>query len=291
MDWFGIALLSAVLSAIAAILQKRALNDMGQLEFSFLLSAAAAAFSLPFVFTDGFTVPGTAAMLVLAVKSVINAAAFLCIMTALRHLDISRALPIMAISPMIIALLAFVFLGEWLKPVEIAGMLLIAGGTYFLELKKGEGPLHPFRVLSGSKYHRYLFAALALISVSSVLDKAILSNFKVPPQTFLVFQNLFFFVIFFVMVVAIKGRGNLTFDISKKVLLIILIAAVITVLYRWSQFEATKIAPVGLVISVKRLSVLFASIAGARIFREGSYLQRGIAVAMIVAGAMLIWRD
>jgi drug/metabolite transporter (DMT)-like permease len=195
----------------------------------------------------------------------------------------------MAISPMVIAVLAFIFLGESLKPLEVAGIVLISIGTYSLELKKGEGVLYPFSVLAGSKHHRYLLAALALISISSVIDKALLTNFKLPPITFLVFQNFFFFVIFFVIAL-ITGRGK-SFAVNKNVLILIVIIAVLTVLYRWSQIEATKIAPVGLVISVKRLSVLFASIAGAQLFKEGDYVRRAIATVLIVGGAMMIFRD
>ena len=293
MDWYWIALASALLSAVAAIMQKKVLLSIEPLNFSFLISALTAIFSLPFVYSINFAALSSTSLAVLLGKSILNALAFLCIMTALKHLEISRALPVMAISPMLIALLAFVFLGESLKPLEIAGIILISIGTYSLELKKGEGALHPFRVLSGSKYHRLLLTALALISISSVIDKALLSNFKLPPMTFLVFQNFFFLVIFFVIIV-IYRRGEISggsFTLEKKLVILLVVIAIVTVLYRWAQIEATKIAPVGLVISVKRLSVLFASIAGARIFKEGDYARRAAATLLIVGGAMMIFKD
>ncbi len=288
-DWFWIAFISALLSAAAALMQKKVLIEIDPLNFSFLVSALTAIFSLPFVATIDFASVKIVTILILFGKSILNAMAFLCIMTALKHLEISRALPVMAISPMVIAVLAFIFLGESLKPLEIAGIVLISIGTYSLELKKGEGVLYPFSVLAGSKHHRYLLTALALISISSVIDKALLSNFKLPPVTFLVFQNFFFFVIFFVIVL-ITGKGR-SFAVNKNVLILIVVIAVVTVLYRWAQIEATKIAPVGLVISVKRLSVLFASIAGAQLFKEGDYVRRAIATILIVGGAMMIFRD
>ncbi len=293
MDWFWIAFISAVLSAAAAIMQKKVLMSIDPLNFSFLISALTAIFSLPFVYTINFATLSNLSLAVLFGKSVLNALAFLCIMTALKHLEISRALPVMAISPMVIAILAFVFLGESLKPLEVAGIILISIGTYSLELKKGEGALHPFKVLSGSKYHRLLLTALALISISSVIDKALLSNFKLPPMTFLVFQNFFFLIIFFVITIVYR-RGKISggsFSLEKKLVILLIAIALVTVLYRWAQFEATKIAPVGLVISVKRISVLIASIAGARLFKEGDYTRRAVAALLIVGGAMMIFRD
>ena len=47
----------------------------------------------------------------------------------------------------------------------------------------------------------------------------------------------------------------------------------------------------GIVISLKRLSVLFAVLIGARIFKEESYLKKIFVTILIVAGAMMIYED
>lgn len=291
MNWFWIALASAVFSAGAAVTQKRVLRDTDPLSFSLVVSGITAVLSLAFLPQLNPESIKTSSMLILFGKSVMNALAFLCIMTALKHLDISRALPVMAVSPMIIALLAFLILGESLTLAETAGIFLISAGTYALELKKGEDATYPLRVLAGSKYHKYLFAALALISLSSVIDKALLTNFKMPPVTFLIFQNFFFFIIFTVIFLFRREKGSFGFLRNRNLLILLLVIAALTVLYRWTQIEATKIAPVGLVISVKRLSVLFASIAGSRLFKEENFTRRIIATCLIVGGAMMILRD
>lgn len=290
-NWFWIALASAFFSAGAAVTQKRVLRDTDPLSFSLVVSGFTAVLSLAFLPQLNPESIKTASMLILFGKSLMNALAFLCIMTALKHLDISRALPVMAVSPMLIALLAFLILGESLTLAETAGIFLITAGTYSLELKKGENASYPFRVLAGSKYHKYLIAALALISLSSVIDKALLSNFKMPPVTFLIFQNFFFFVIFTVISLFRKEKGAFGFLRDRDLLFLVLVIAALTVLYRWTQIEATKIAPVGLVISVKRLSVLFASFAGSRLFKEENFVRRMIATCLIVGGAMMILRD
>lgn len=290
-NWFWIALASAVFSAGAAVTQKRVLRDTDPLSFSLVVSGVTAVLSLAFLPQLNPESIKTASMLILFGKSVMNALAFLCIMTALKHLDISRALPVMAVSPMIIALLALLILGESLTAAETAGIFLITAGTYSLELKKGEDASYPFRVLAGSKYHKYLITALALISISSVIDKALLSNFKMPPVTFLIFQNFFFFIIFSVIILIRREKGSFGFLRNRDLLILVIVIAALTVLYRWTQIEATKIAPVGLVISVKRLSVLFASIAGSRLFKEENFTRRIIATCLIVGGAMMILRD
>lgn len=291
MEWYWIALASAVFSAGAAVLQKKVLFGSDALSFSVAVSALTAVLSLAFIPQIDPASIRPVSIAVLFGKSLLNAIAFLCIMTALKNLEISRALPVMAISPMIIAILAYLLLGETLSVPEVAGIFLISAGIYSLELKKGEDALHPFRVLASSKYHKYLLTALALISVSSVLDKALLTQFKLPPLTFLLFQNFFFFIIFLAIFLFAKGSSLEGLLRGKNVILLLLVIAILTVLYRWTQIEATKIAPVGLVISIKRLSVLFAAIAGSRLFKEESFWKRITATALIVGGAMLIMRD
>ncbi len=294
MEWYWLALISALLSAVAAILQKKVLGNVTALKFTVIVSIFIALFSTLLIGNLNFSAASTASLLILFAKSIINASAFLCIMTALKHLEISRALPLLAATPMIVALLAFIFLSEALTLQEVTGMMLIVGGTYILELKKNENIFNPFSIFVSSKYHRIIMLALALMSVSAVIDKLLLGKFKLPPLTFLIIQNYFFLIIFFIYWFFHKMKNkkdNLFSGMYKNVLILIIIIAVITIGYRWTQIESTKLAPVGLVISLKRLSVLFAVIIGAKLFKEENYLRKVIATSLIVAGALLIYED
>ena len=294
MEWYWLALISALLSAFAAIMQKKVLGNITALKFTVIVSIFIALFSTILISNLNFSAASSASILILFLKSVINATAFLCIMTALKHLEISRALPLLAASPMVVAILAFIFLGESLTLTEVSGMLLIIGGTYLLELKKDESISNPFRVFIDSKYHKVILVALGLMSVSAVLDKLLLGKFKLPPVTFLIIQNYFFLIIFFIYwsFYKIKNKQQKLFSgLEKNTLILILIIAVITIGYRWTQIESTKLAPVGLVISLKRLSVLFAVIIGAKLFKEENYLRKVAATIIIVAGALLIYED
>ncbi|HMS35302.1 MAG TPA: DMT family transporter [Ignavibacteria bacterium] len=294
MEWYWLALISAMLSAFAAIMQKKVLRSISALRFTLIVSIFIALFSTLLISRLDLSTAGTATILILFSKSIINATAFLCIMYALKHLEISRALPLLATSPMLVAILAFIFLGESLSLFEICGMLLIVFGTYILELKKNEKLSDPFRVFIDSKYHRIILLALLLISVSAVIDKLLLGKYKLPPVTFLIIQNYFFLIIFFIYWLIYKSgnKGAKLFSgIHKNAVIIMIIIAIVTIGYRWTQIESTKLAPVGLVISLKRLSVLFAVIIGAKLFKEENYLRKVIATALIVAGALMIYED
>ena len=292
MEWYWLALSSALLSAFAAILQKKALNEINALNFTVIVSVFVALFSTFLIGKVDLSTAGSYSMLVLFGKSIINATAFLCILIALKNLEISRALPVLAASPMAVALLAFILLGESLSLTEVLGMVLIVLGTYVLELKKNENIIAPFRVFVESKYHRIILIALGLMSLSAILDKLLLTSFKLPPLTFLVMQNYFFLIIFLLyrFLSGLKNRNEKLFKgVSKNILIIIVLIAIATIGYRWTQIEATKLGPVGLVIAVKRLSVLFAVVIGAKLFKEENYLRKVLATLTIVAGALLIY--
>lgn len=296
MNWFWLAIFSALLSALAALLQKKVLKNISALDFSFIVSFLIAIFSTLLLFFADFQKVNSVSLTFLFIKSLLNATAFLCIMTSLKNLELSRALPLLASSPMVIALLAFIFLGEGLKGIEVTGMFLIVSGTYLLELKKNESVLTPFTIYKNSKYHRIILLALVLISVSSVMDKFILIEYKIPPLTFVFIQNLFFLFIFFVVYIFNKNKNKIKIkDLFKansgSMIFVIIVIAIVTIGYRVMQIEAVKLAPVGIVISIKRLSVLFAVIIGAKLFKEESYFKKIIATILIVAGAMMIYRD
>lgn len=292
MTWFWLAIVSAVLSAAAAILQKKVLHKLTAVEFSFFISILVAAFSTPLLALTEFSKVNSYSILFLFIKSMINAAAFLCIMTSLKNLELSRTLPVLASTPMFIALLAFVFLGENLSVLELTGMFMIVSGTYILELKKNENILHPFSVFKNSGYHRIIIYALLLMSVSAVMDKFILVKYKLPPMLFVVIQNYFFLLFFSAVYFFSKENTVKKFFLKRNgLILILIIIAILTIGYRLTQIESTKLAPVGMVISLKRLSVLFAVIIGAKLFKEEDYFKKIIATVLIVAGAMMIYED
>ncbi|HMR39664.1 MAG TPA: EamA family transporter [Ignavibacteria bacterium] len=292
MEWYWLAIASALLSAFSAIMQKKVLGKISALNFTVIVSVIIALLSTILVGKVDLSSAGSFTIPVLIGKSIINAAAFLCIMTALKNLEISRALPILAASPMTVALLAFIFLGESLSLTEVMGMLLIVSGTYILELKKSENISAPFRVFIDSKYHRIILIALGLMTLSAILDKLLLTSFRLPPLTFLVLQNYFFLIIFLLFRIfnGFRNKNEKLFSgVSKEILLIIIFIAIATIGYRWTQIEATRLGPVGLVIAIKRLSVLFAVVIGAKLFNEENYLKKVIATITIVAGALLIY--
>src|SRR4030042_854304 len=137
MPWFFLAFTSALLSATAAISQKKILFKLDALEFSFALAIFNMFFSLPFFIVVDFGSLTFTSLAILYGKTIMGALAFLCVMLAIKNMEISGALPLMVLTPGLVAFFAFVLLGESLTNYEIIGMVILLVGTYILESKAG----------------------------------------------------------------------------------------------------------------------------------------------------------
>lgn len=292
MTWFLIALLSSFFSAFAAIAQKKVLFNRSPLEFSYLLAIANLLFSIPFFFFIDYGTVNLNNITVLFVKAGIGVAAFLCVMTALKNLQISNALPLLALTPGFVAVFAFIFLGESLSLAEVAGLISLITGTYILESKNLKEILFPLSVFLKSKFHRYILAALLLFTASSVMDKLLLIRLNLTPVSLTAFQHLFFAILFTIIYLFGKGDSKSSGLLAdKKDFGWIALISVLTIGYRYTQIVSIGLASVALTLAVKRTSVLWATIIGGRIFKDSNMIKKTVAVLFILLGAVLILRD
>jgi uncharacterized membrane protein len=292
MDWFLLALVSAILSAASAIFEKKVLFNLDALPFSFLAAILSAVFATPFFLFIDFNTITLFSLIILYIKSILGTVAFLCVMITLKKIEISRALPLMVLTPGLVAFFAFIFLGESLTVTEIIGMLLLLAGTYILETKAGQTLFDPVKVFINSPGHRYIFYALILFTATSILDKLLVGKYKLETETFIGFQHLFLALNFSLIYLFSKTGSKInSTGRDKKIWLLIILIAGLTVIYRYTQIEAIKIAPVALVLAIKRMSVFFAAVIGGKIFKEKNLLLKTIAAALMAAGAIMIIED
>jgi len=286
-QWYLLALISAFFSATAAIYEKKALFKEKAIGFSTLFAIFNLLLAIPFFFFINFELVTSSALLVLFFKSILGGAAFICVMQAIKNLELSAALPLLVITPGLVALGAFFILGETLTQIEILGVFLLLIGTYTLQLKPKQKLLGPFKTFFKNKAYFYIITALILFTTTSILDKAILKNFKLPVNAFMGFQHLFLAIIFIIFIISTKKTSELKHSL-KFSWTIILTISIFTIIYRYTQISAVKIAPVALVLSIKRISVFFAVLIGGKLFHEHNLLIRTIATGIMVMGAVLI---
>lgn len=289
MFWIYLAIISALLSAFSTILEKKVLFKEDALEFSYKLSLLNVLFSLPFFFFFNIDEIELISFLVLFGKTVLAALAFLNVMLMLKSFDISRSLPMMVITPALVAIAAFLLIGDQLSSYDILGMFLLLSGTYMLELKSGSNIFEPFKVFTTSKSHRYIINALLLFTATAIIDRMLLVKHNMHPVALLSLQHVFL-AINFTILLLIKMRNPVKIikESELSTLRLIVIISFVTIAYRWANIEAIKLAPVALVLSIKRTSVFFASVIGGKIFREKKLLSRAVAALIMIAGAVLI---
>lgn len=286
--WQVLAITSALFSALAAIFEKKALFKSSPLSFSLLLSAIILLLTLPFLFFVDFTALQATTLLVLYGKSILGALAFLLVMHGLKKLEISSSLPLLVLTPAIVAVFAFFLLDETLNAVDIIGMVLLLIGTYYLQLKKGDVWLSPFKTAFRNKAYIYLCGAILLFTTTTLLDKTLLKTYKLQPEAFIPIQQLFFtlnFAILFAFSKKERTGIKRTFNDTWKIILAIAFFAVI---YRYSHILAIKAGSVALVLSIKRTSVFFATVFGGQYFKDQNLVRKSIATLIMIVGAIVI---
>jgi|SRR5690554_1800104 len=291
MNWFLFAFISALLSASAALAQKKILFKSKAFDFSLLVSIIGFILSLPFFINTDFNAVTSQSLFILYIKSVLATFAFLCVMLVIKNFEISKALPLMVLTPGLVAIFAFLFLGDELSATDVTGIILLMSGTYILEVSDKENIFNSFRIIFKSNHYYFIVIALLLFTASAVIDRLLLTDYKLPPESFMAFQQMFFAINFLIVFLFRKNKSSvLKIVADKNIMFWILLVAIFTVGYRYTQIEATKLAPVALVLSIKRISVFFSSVIGGRIFKEKNLIIRASAAAVMIAGTLLLLR-
>jgi len=291
MNWFLLASCSALLSATAAIIQKKVLFRLTALEFSFLVSCVILIFSLFIPFSIDTTSISSTTLIILIGKSILGGLAFLLVMMSLEHNQISTALPLLGTTPAVTALLALPLLGESLQHWEWLGIGLMVAGTYLLEKRPTQKVFQSFHEFFISKNHHYIFGAVGLFAVSSIADKLLLSGYKINPLIILFYQHLIYCLIFGSLVFIRRMSFRDLLHKGRNQFSLILLIALLTVAYRFTQLGATRLAPVALVLAVKRTSILYASFFGGKLFSDDRLPQKLIGGALIIASGFIILRN
>ena len=288
MNWYILSLISAFFSALAAIFEKKTLFKENVLGFCAVISFFNLIFTIPFFFLINFSDISLVHFLILFFKTLLGASAFFCVMAGIKNLELSSALPLLVLTPGLVAVIALIFLKEVLNIYQVSGMILLMSGTYILPLKNRQKLLEPFRILFSSKGYHYIIIALLLFTATSIMDKILLVKYRIHPYSFLGFQHLFYFMIFNSIFLIKRRKKSLLMQSVKNSGKWILYVSLCTIIYRYTQIEAIKLGPVALVLSLKRISVFFAAVIGGKIFKEHNLLIKSIATVILIAGSILI---
>ncbi len=298
MAWYFYALFAALGISVVGLLQKRSLKQEHSLEYVALLNMAKLLVLL-LLFSQVLHLHITSAQfVVLGISGFVGACALLFTARAMRAMELSSVLPILALDPAIVAVLAFFILGEGFSLMKVVGLVLTLVGTFVLEFHRAEhdhlsqlfrNPRHllaPFKQIGKGPGGHSLIIAVVALAIGGILDRFLLVRVEV--TTFLFYNYLFGTALYLVLLAVSGTRIGMPSFGRRSFIGLILLTATINVFANAAQAKATSLAAVGLVIAVKRISVLLDIALAGKLFHERHLLQKSIASIIILVGIYLI---
>ncbi len=288
MSWIIFAVASAVFIALSTVVEKKALIKQHAMNFSATLALFNLAISIVYLPFVNFK-PGWTAVFWIFLCSIASSIGFLFLAKGIRHTEISLSSPFLNFGPAVTALLAFALLGESLTLWQVLGIAVLIIGTYVLEVDHSpKYLLAPFQKMIRSKYILFIFFAVVMYGLSSIMSKIVLSGFSTDAFTVLFFTNIFTAIIFLIFIsIYYKGIEDIKKSISLSWKYIAIVAVLITA-SRLALLEAISLALVSLVIPIKRLSTLFVTIIGGTFFHEKGLPLKIVGCIIMLGGVFLI---
>ncbi|MBI5127551.1 EamA family transporter [Candidatus Roizmanbacteria bacterium] len=285
--WFWYALMSALVSAVSVILNKKALKNIN----ASLVSWSLFAFSIPFLiypaFKDGFPKLNIVFWLSTTVSVILFAYAKTLSLKSLKGSLMSEVVPLAFFSVLFQYVFALIFFSEVLKMIPLLGLVLIILGGYFLKVEEArEDFLRPFKLLFTNKNAFMYLVAMAIMPLTSVFDKTGLINIKPVNQSFLLLWENLLTTVLIGFYMTRKDKQWMT-DLKNNFWSLCLNGIVYTILALLYLYGITTGA-LALVSGVKKLEVFFVLLLAWLLF--GDKPKRGVWVGslMMLIGVILI---
>jgi len=286
----ALAILLVLLSALFHALRSLFTKESGDKQvFLWLYSLVALLFFLPlfmyFLLRVGITNP--AAYVWCAGSGFIHFLYWLFLTHAYKQGDLSHVYPIMRSSPALVLLIAVLFLGEQVSVQGAAGILLVAGGVYIINMKHISGAelLAPVKAVVNDRATQLAFLTLISVAGYSIVDKMAVDY--IHPILF-AFFHLFCGMCYYTPYIALTKRADVIRAEWSRGHGRIIMAGVIGITGHSMILIAFTIERVSYIVGLRQLSVVFAVLMGSFWLKEK---HRGIRLAgalIIFSGGFLI---
>ena len=288
MSWIAFILTSAVFLAFYDLAKKAAVKDNAVLPvllFATLFGALGYIGTLAMTggVATALDIDGRTSILVF-IKALIVSTSWVLTYYALRTLPLTIATPIRASAPAIVFVAAFFLYGEQPSLVQGVGMLLVFLGYWVFSWAGRHEGIDFFRTPAVW----YAIGGMCFSAASSMWDKYILQLAKLPVE-----KMQFWFQVDLVLVYAALLLVWRIFKLDAKrfqwrwtipAVGILLAAA------DWLYFHGLAIPDVAISVAslMRRFSVVITFILGALFFHERNLRRKGLALAAIVGGILLL---
>ncbi|MFH1415604.1 MAG: DMT family transporter [Elusimicrobiota bacterium] len=282
--WVPLSVLTAFFFAASGALSKRITQKASHYTVTWVMFS----FALPWIifYFIKSDVPRIEPSFIWALcgSLILNMVAVTLFVKAIHLSPLNITYPFVSFTPVFLVLTGYIFLGEFPSRYGIAGILLVALGTYVIfAAGSGSGVMEPFRRLIDDKGALLMLIVAFIWSFAAAFDKvAVISS---SPSFYTFSFNTGFTLCY--MPFLIKMRPGFIGEIKDNLTLMLLLGLTGALLFI-SQMTALDYAHVSYVIAIKRGGMLFSVIFGIVFFRERLTYTRTAGIFLMLCGMVLI---
>ncbi len=284
MTWLLYTLLCALLLATSDVFAKKALKHVDEYIVAWGRLVWAAPFilcALPFIAIPSIQPSFWLALLILLP---IEISAIILYVKALKASPLSITTPFLGLTPLFIIGTSFIILGELPDKSGFAGILLIACGAYFLNIRQARiGLFGPLRAVVNERGSMYMVIVAAIYSVTAILGKICAQSSS--PVFFGVIYVIITPLVLFPIVYNVTEKNSIkqAYTNPNFILLGLFYGLMIV-----CHLQAIVLVEASYMIAVKRTSLLFSIVYGKLIFKETGFSERLIGGLLMIAGIVFI---
>jgi len=283
--WVYLSLISAFALATSDALTKKALVESNE----YLVAWFRLLFALPLLLVLLFfiSMPGVDAVFykAFALSLPLEIIALVLYIKALRISPLSLTLPFLSLTPLFLIFVSYFILGEKVSLRAGIGILLLAAGSYTLNLHEmRNGIFSPFRAIGREKGSVLMIIVAFIYSITSSLGKMAIEH-----SSPLFFGAVYFIVltVLFSPIALVAGRDKKIFvkeEQYKRLFFPGLFYSIMIV----AHMLALSLTKVAYMISIKRTSLLMGVIYGYLLFREKNIRERLTGALLMFIGFVMI---
>jgi len=282
--WYLISILSGFFFASADALSKKVSGKIPAIVLAWVREAYALPFLLPILLFIEIPALDRTFWLAIAICVLLDLGTTFLYMRAIQIAPLSLTVPYLGLTPIFLLIIPKLVLGETLSLLGIIGVILISIGTYTLQIDRAKhGFFEPWLAIFKNRGSLYMFIVAVAYAVTSTFGKVAIQHSSPLFMTIVYFSLL---GLGFVPIVLITTRGKLRVLVQYPVAYFGIGAAMAAMAV--THFTAISMIQIAYMISIKRLSLLFAILYGWILFKEENIRGRVAGGLIIIAGATLI---
>jgi drug/metabolite transporter (DMT)-like permease len=285
-SWVILSLVSAFTLATSDALSKKALERSDE----YLVAWFRLLFSLPLLIVILVILPVPQLDMIFyaafCLSLPLEIIAMVLYIKALKSSPLSLTLPFLSLTPVFLILVSYVVLGEKVSLQGGVGILLIAAGSYILNLHEvRKGFLQPLLAVGREKGSLFMIGVAIIYSITSSLGKLAIEH-----SSALFFGSLYFVTvtIVFAPLALWFGKGDIRCFIGKGRFLLLIAPGLLYTAMIVSHMIAISLTKVAYMISLKRMSLIIGIVYGYLLFREKHIRERLSGALLMFIGFVLI---